>query len=77
MRQREAVFVDSGAWIALETAGVMGLLPIHIDDTISPEGSLFAIAHQYELSAYDATYLDLTLQNAAPLATLIVSLGVV
>ena len=50
-------------------AGVIGLLPIHIDDTISPEGSLFAIARQYELSAYDATYIDLALRNGAALVT--------
>jgi predicted nucleic acid-binding protein len=46
-------------------------LPIHTDDApVSPRKEhVFALAREYDLSAYDATYLDLALRTGAALAT--------
>lgn len=46
-------------------------LPINTDDTLpaNRRDSVIALAREYELTAYDATYLDLALRSNAMLAT--------
>jgi predicted nucleic acid-binding protein len=44
-------------------------LPIEIDTTIADAGELLALALRYELSSYDATYLELALRQQLPIAT--------
>ena len=47
----------------------LGRLPINTDDTpmFSRHDVIFALAREYGLSAYDATYLDLALRTGAAL----------
>jgi predicted nucleic acid-binding protein len=49
----------------------LGHLPIQTDDmpVSSRSESIFALARQYGLSAYDATYLDLALRTGAAFVT--------
>lgn len=49
----------------------LGRLPITTDATpmFSRHDAIFALARQYALSAYDATYLDLALRTGAAFAT--------
>lgn len=49
-----------------------GMLPIKTDTIIGPDTieRLRNLAREYNLSAYDATYLELTLRRGLPLATL-------
>lgn len=49
----------------------LSLLPITTDSTtiVSRRDSIMALAREHELTAYDATYLDLALRNNAALAT--------
>lgn len=57
---------------ATEVIGLLGRLPLepHLPAAGSQVLSLQAIAHQHELSAYDAAYLELALRLEAGLATL-------
>jgi predicted nucleic acid-binding protein len=49
----------------------MRQLPITIDDGISGLfGDALVLAKQYQLSAYDASYLELAIRNRLPLATI-------
>lgn len=45
-------------------------LPIHVDESQKDPHSLFFLSRTYGLSAYDAMYLSLALQEQIPLATL-------
>lgn len=45
-------------------------LPIHTDESLKDPRSLFFLSRTYGLSAYDAAYLSLALQEQIPLATL-------
>lgn len=56
---------------ALGFLAKLGSLPIDTDQAPTPEGrmQIFAVARQYGLTAYDATYLDLALRTGAALAT--------
>jgi predicted nucleic acid-binding protein len=52
--------------------GLVGELPIRIDQTstLNLASSVMELAREYELSAYDAAYLELALRLGQPLATL-------
>ena len=52
--------------------GLVGELPIRIDQTSTLDlaSSVMDLARQYDLSAYDAAYLELALRLGQPLATL-------
>jgi predicted nucleic acid-binding protein len=52
--------------------GLVGELPIRIDQasTLDLASSVIDLARDYELSAYDAAYLELALRLGEPLATL-------
>jgi predicted nucleic acid-binding protein len=52
--------------------GLVGELPIRIDQTstLGVASSVMELAREYELSAYDAAYLELALRLGQPLATL-------
>lgn len=58
---------DAAAWF-----GFLGNLPIAVDDQTSAEAwhETTRLARAYNLSAYDAAYLELALRLAVPLATL-------
>lgn len=48
-------------------------LPIHLIEGLERErawGEILHLARTYQLSTYDATYLDLAMRNGLPLATL-------
>jgi predicted nucleic acid-binding protein len=48
---------------------VLGLLPIHTDGD-RDEKAMFNYCRKYQLSFYDAAYLDVAVRNDLPLATL-------
>jgi predicted nucleic acid-binding protein len=52
--------------------GLVSELPIRIDQTstLNLASSVMELAREYELSAYDAAYLELALRLGQPLATL-------
>jgi predicted nucleic acid-binding protein len=52
--------------------GLVAELPIRIDQTstLNLASSVMELARQYDLSAYDAAYLELALRLGQPLATL-------
>jgi predicted nucleic acid-binding protein len=52
--------------------GLVGELPIRIDQTSTLDlaSSVMDLARQYDLSAYDAAYLELALRLGQPLATI-------
>ena len=52
--------------------GLVSELPIRIDptSTLALTSSVLVLARDYELSAYDAAYLELALRGGQPLATL-------
>jgi len=53
---------------ARDAVRALGDLGLEVDrNPVSPE-RLFQLAHQYGLSAYDATYLELALRRGLPLA---------
>lgn len=54
---------------AQEMLTVLERLPIDIDDAIPDTRQLLALALRYELSSYDAAYLDLALRRQLPIAT--------
>ena len=55
---------------ARQILGTLGQLPIEVD-TAAPPGQrpLFELAMRYNLSSYDATYLELAMRHGLPLAT--------
>ena len=52
--------------------GLVGELPIRIDQTstLNLASSVMELAREYDLSAYDAAYLELALRLGQPLATI-------
>lgn len=47
----------------------LAALPIDIDTESPDAGQVFALALRYDLSSYDAAYLDLALRRQLPVAT--------
>lgn len=47
----------------------LAALPIDIDTEAPDVGQVFALALRYDLSSYDAAYLDLALRRQLPVAT--------
>jgi predicted nucleic acid-binding protein len=66
-RRERITRADSTRFLAL-----VGELPIRIDQTSTLDlaSSVMDLARQYDLSAYDAAYLELALRLGQPLATL-------
>jgi predicted nucleic acid-binding protein len=54
---------------AQELLAVMGQLPIETDTNPVGAGQLLALALRYDLTSYDATYLELALRLQLPVAT--------
>ena len=54
---------------AQEMLAMLTTLPIDIDTTIPNAAQLFALALRYDLTSYDALYLDLALRRSLPIAT--------
>lgn len=56
---------------ASEKIDLLGRLPIVVDERTHERafGQAFALARQYELSVYDAAYLELAMRRGLPLAT--------
>ena len=50
-------------------------LPVEIDAELPDAGQLLALALRYDLSSYDAAYLDLALRRQLPVATQDVALA--
>lgn len=48
---------------------LLGNLPIETDDQKPDAAQLLALALRYDLTAYDATYLELALRKQLPIAT--------
>lgn len=50
----------------------LGILPIHIDTSthVKAMHQILALAHETNLTIYDATYLELAIREELPLATL-------
>ncbi|TWT21082.1 type II toxin-antitoxin system VapC family toxin [Luteimonas marina] len=47
----------------------LATLPLDIDQDVPDAGQLLALALRYDLTSYDATYLDLALRRQLPIAT--------
>lgn len=71
---------------AQEMMAMLAGLPIDIDTTAPNPAQLFDLALRYDLTSYDAVYLDLALRRSLPMATqdlalahaaLVVGVGVV
>jgi predicted nucleic acid-binding protein len=45
-------------------------LPIHIEAPVGIDATVYDLAKKYELTAYDATYLELAVRHGCKLATL-------
>ncbi len=60
-----------------EFVGMLGNLPIRIDDQTAQQGlaRTLSLARTQRITAYDAAYLELALREACPLATLDVTLS--
>ena len=54
---------------AQESLAKLEQLPIDIDEARPDAGQLLALALRYELTSYDAAYLDLALRRQLPIAT--------
>lgn len=55
--------------VAREVIDLIAALPIHIDrEGVSP-ARVFSLALRYDLSSYDAAYLELALRRELPVAT--------
>lgn len=54
---------------AQDAIAQLAALPIDIDQEPPDAGQLLALALRYDLSSYDATYLDLALRRQLPVAT--------
>jgi predicted nucleic acid-binding protein len=66
-RRKRCTQADTSAW-----TGFLQSLPITVDDetTARAWGDILTLALSQNLSVYDATYLELALRRALPLATL-------
>lgn len=54
---------------AQEAIAELAALPIDLDRELPDPGQLLALALRYELTSYDAAYLDLALRRQLPVAT--------
>ena len=54
---------------AYEMLAMLGELPIDLDSSVSSGPQLLDLALRHDLTAYDATYLDVALRRGAPIAT--------
>jgi predicted nucleic acid-binding protein len=54
---------------AYEMLAMLSSLPIDLDPTASTGAQLLDLALRHDLTAYDATYLDVALRRGAPIAT--------
>lgn len=54
---------------AQQMLATLGKLPIDIDGTPAVPAQVFDLALRYELTSYDAVYLDLALRRSLPIAT--------
>jgi predicted nucleic acid-binding protein len=54
---------------AREIVDQMALLPIRIDPTPPPPATLLSLALRFQLTSYDAAYLELALRRQLPIAT--------
>jgi predicted nucleic acid-binding protein len=54
---------------AYEMLAMLGELPIDLDSSVSIGPQLLDLALRHDLTAYDATYLDVALRRGAPIAT--------
>lgn len=54
---------------AYEMLAMLGELPIDLDSSVSTGPQLLDLALRHDLTAYDATYLDVALRRGAPIAT--------
>lgn len=54
---------------AYEMLATLGELPIDLDSSVSTGPQLLDLALRHDLTAYDATYLDVALRRGAPIAT--------
>ena len=54
---------------AYEMLAMLGELPIDLDSSVSTGPKLLDLALRHDLTAYDATYLDVALRRGAPIAT--------
>lgn len=54
---------------AQEAIAKLAALPVEIDHEPPDAGQLLALALRYDLTSYDATYLDLALRRQLPIAT--------
>jgi predicted nucleic acid-binding protein len=57
------------AQLAQEAIAELAALPIDLDRELPDPGQLLALALRYELTSYDAAYLDLALRRQLPVAT--------
>ncbi len=54
---------------AQEMLAMLAKLPIDIDSTATNPAQVFDLALRYDLTSYDALYLDLALRRSLPIAT--------
>ena len=54
---------------AREIVDQVSLLPIHIDRSPPPPANLLSLALRFQLTSYDAAYLELALRLQLPIAT--------
>ncbi|MFM7269084.1 MAG: type II toxin-antitoxin system VapC family toxin [Cyanobium sp.] len=54
---------------AREIVDQVALLPIRIDPTPPPPATLLSLALRFQLTSYDAAYLELALRRQLPIAT--------
>jgi predicted nucleic acid-binding protein len=66
-RRQRSTAADASKWLTY-----LQLLPIRVDDetAVRAWSDLLSVARSYELSAYDAAYLELALRLGLPLASL-------
>jgi predicted nucleic acid-binding protein len=65
-RRRRSTEAEASKWL-----GYLRMLPIRVDDEIAARAwlDILHIARSYELSAYDASYLELAIRLGLPLAS--------
>lgn len=66
-RKRRLSRADTARFVSLVRS-----LPIMVEDETADRilGEILALARQYDLSSYDASYLDLAIRTSLPIATL-------
>ncbi|MFL5244683.1 MAG: type II toxin-antitoxin system VapC family toxin [Gemmataceae bacterium] len=66
-RRQRSTELEATKWL-----GFLSLLPIHVDGELAARAwaPTLQIARQYNLSAYDASYLELAMRLGVPLASL-------